>query len=86
MQSIPQPTFLLEQHYALGPKELSLLQRAFDRACEVFALDSDSPEKLHTLAKAIVEAYEPDSDEASLITDALALIGASELKIGASAN
>lgn len=86
MQSNPQPTFLFEQHYALGPKELSLLQRAFDRACEVFGLDSDSPEKLHTLAKAIVEAYEPNSDEASLITDAFALIGASELRKGASTN
>ena len=86
MQSIPQPTFLLEQHYALGPEELSLLQRAFERACEVFAIDFDSPEKLRALAKAIVEAYEPDSDEASLIADAFALIGASELKIGVSCN
>jgi hypothetical protein len=86
MQSIPQPTFLLEQHYALGPEELSLLQRAFDRACEVFGLDSDSPEKLRTLAKAIVEAYEPNTDEASLIVDAFALIGASVLKIDAATN
>ncbi len=82
MQSIPQPTFLLEQHYALGPEELSVLQRTFDRACDVLAIGYGSPEKLHVLADAIVEVYEPNSDEASLITEAFALIGASVLKLG----
>jgi hypothetical protein len=85
VQSIPQPTFLLKQLNAmtLGPEELSLLQRAFDRACEVLAIEFDSPEKLHALARAIVEAYEPNRDEASLIADAFTLIGASKIKIRA---